>query len=714
MRIGFTIFWIFCCLSLFGQQVSVQSFPIDWQLFPRDVVTNQATINIAGEVVDSNFQILALEVSKDSIVQYIDSVFLSGQANEPFIFTSTIQAELANYSYRLLLADTSNQYVIQEANQVVAGDVFLIQGQSNAYSRLIAGSTYTEPGNQWVRSFGSTDVDPVVVQNNLLWYPANAITNDNGRIGIWGMEMAIKIRDFHQIPVAIMNGALGATSILTHGQNTSLNSIYGRLLYRCQQAGVDTSARAIFWWQGERDCSGTTVANQQEYYDQFVLLQNAWQADFPGLQNTYITQIHTVHRYEIGSEIREAQRQLSLDFPEIVIQSSHNLPDFDGFAHHSPTGYLLFADWIFHQVQRDIYNSSFINTDPPKILSAKYTDGRKNKIELEFTQPVNCQDDTVITGLGLVQLEDYFMLDNLWGNVDSAVVINNTIELYLAESVSADHVSYLPGGQYHNSSQVYDGPWITNDLGIGAISFYEFPIEEPESVLQLKLFLEGSYMDSLGKMRVSLNTPHHLLPGQSGSSGPVGQPYAFPPWNYMGSEGMSFDDRGYNGDVVDWVLVSLRTDISADSVVYQAACLLDSDGRIRLVSPVAIKLVDTDSFYVVVEHRNHIGVMSANKVPVMNCMLEYDFTTQNTYTGNGGSGSVELTSGVWALFAGDGAQFNDVVSYDINGEDRALWEDENGAFFIYNPADYNMDGEVSGLDRINWLRNNGVSSRVPK
>ena len=60
--------------------------------------------------------------------------YSGGQAS--FSFNPTIQAELAHYDIELLLRNNSNQLIsIRRAQDVVAGDVLVIQGQSNAVAK---------------------------------------------------------------------------------------------------------------------------------------------------------------------------------------------------------------------------------------------------------------------------------------------------------------------------------------------------------------------------------------------------------------------------------------------------------------------------------------------------------------------------------------------------------------------------------------------------
>jgi len=65
------------------------------------------------------------------------------------------------------------------------------------------------------------------------------------------------------------------------------------------------------------------------------------------------------------------------------------------------------------------------------------------------------------------------------------------------------------------------------------------------------------------------------------------------------------------------------------------------------------------------------------------------------------------------MFCCDGNQ-QDIPSFDINGNDKTIWFDNNGFFDLYIPADYNMDGDINGADKAIWSENNGISSRVPK
>ncbi len=245
-------------------------------------------------------------------------------------------------------------------------------------------------------------------------------------------------------------------------------------------------------------------------------------------------------------------------------------------------------------------------------------------------------------------------------------------------------------------------------------------IIEPDCIdIQIAAWMEGAYNPVVAEMTTELNVGRGLLPGQTPTSSlvsptPAGQPYSYAPWNYTGTEGTGWTDADYASDVVDWVLVHFRTETTRSTELAKTAALLHKDGTIRFPNRCALPSgVGVDSVYILVEHRNHIGIMSPQAVEITNSTLTYDFRTADSFRDPTGFGQKQLPTGEWVMFGGDIDQ-SDIVSYDINGLDKAIWSAENGVFDNYRNSDTNMDGDVSGTDKILWFNNNGISSRVPK
>ncbi len=229
--------------------------------------------------------------------------------------------------------------------------------------------------------------------------------------------------------------------------------------------------------------------------------------------------------------------------------------------------------------------------------------------------------------------------------------------------------------------------------------------------LDIKAWIEGAYDKETNSMKTNMNNLR-VLPGQINTVS--GQPYSTPAWNYDGEEGKYYEAGDYAANVVEWVLVSLRSTPASSSTVARTAALLNSNGTVKQVIPYELSTNTTGNFYIVVQHRNHLPAMSHIPVSVNNGVLSYNFTTQNSYTVPTKSGQKFLEPGAWALYAGDGDKLSDNLGYDINGADKIPFQQNNGFNYIYLQADYNLDGDVTGADKANWTFNNGVSSAVPK
>jgi hypothetical protein len=243
--------------------------------------------------------------------------------------------------------------------------------------------------------------------------------------------------------------------------------------------------------------------------------------------------------------------------------------------------------------------------------------------------------------------------------------------------------------------------------------------------LEIKVNLEGPYTVDGSKMTKRLNEQGYL-PGQKpwtffGSSTPKGQPYSDAPWNYKGTEGDFFDasdsgvDRfaGYPEESVDWVLVSLRTNTNMETEVYKTAGLLQTDGSIVIIEGFEYDNLDQRGYYIVVEHRNHMGVMSATQVLAIDGVLTYDFSLGDSYNRGLGHGQMVMEDGTYAMIAGNPEAMANSTSYtDINVRDLNTLTGEQGNNSGYYMADVDLDGDVNTKDKSICLKNNGVFSTL--
>ena len=295
---------------------------------------------------------------------------------------------------------------------------------------------------------------------------------------------------------------------------------------------------------------------------------------------------------------------------------------------------------------------------------------------------------------------------------------------------------------YRNYAQVKESYTVDPDANAGNLDVTVGVTEDDEDFaevivdlgsgvcveIETAVFLEGAYDYDNGTMSNMLNRLGYL-PGQQpqtffGQFTEAGQPYNAAPWFHFGSEGDSFvqgsapvqvENGSYPMSVVDWVLVSLRSDLSASSTVGTVAALLHNDGSIEFIDGFGICGIDpAEDYYVVVEHRNHLIAMSHVQLPVINGRLSYDFRFHNSYRRILGSGQKEMTPGVYAMFAGNGDQSsNPIDSRDINPNDLTKWLIDNGLTSSYFLRDLNLSGDVNVADKALFLINNGIFSDVP-
>ena len=252
-------------------------------------------------------------------------------------------------------------------------------------------------------------------------------------------------------------------------------------------------------------------------------------------------------------------------------------------------------------------------------------------------------------------------------------------------------------------AELTDGssPSTKDDLMAAILNFFELPLN-----VSVKVFLEGPYTGS-GTMSTSLN-PTYL---------PNTQPYTGNPWNYSGTESVASGFFSSNPSIVDWVLVDLRTGIDSSTTIARRAAFIKSDGAIvdtNGISAVDFSGISGGDYHIVIRHRSHLSIMSANKVTFPN-LTTYDFTNSDTtYYGTGGAKEIEI--GVWGMIAGD-IDGNGQLKYNGIGNDRLpiltrLGNVQSTTLNGYYVEDVNMNGQVkyNGLNNDRFIILNNLDN----
>jgi hypothetical protein len=238
----------------------------------------------------------------------------------------------------------------------------------------------------------------------------------------------------------------------------------------------------------------------------------------------------------------------------------------------------------------------------------------------------------------------------------------------------------------------------------------------------LKVWLEGPYNMVTNNMKTLMNSLH-TLPGQNAPlfyiDYPAGQPYNAAPWNYNGAPSNTGTQWGdfagqtpYPPGVVDWILVIIRKGgITPAFTIWTCAGWVHQNGDVTFPENCPLPAFLNDDYYFVVQHRNHLGILSPAEVdmPCGTAVLEWDFRNSNSYQPLFRFGQKEVEPGVWAMFSSNGEQIGSIQA--INSLDRTLWKIMQGTHG-YNQGDFDLNAFTDGFDETLWKNNQNRTTGV--
>jgi len=170
--------------------------------------------------------------------------------------------------------------------------------------------------------------------------------------------------------------------------------------------------------------------------------------------------------------------------------------------------------------------------------------------------------------------------------------------------------------------------------------------------------------------------------------------------------------------VVDWVLIELRETSGGPSsatidrrIARQAGFLLKNGMIVGIdgITNITFDVVLKNDLYVIIWHRNHLGVMSAVPLVQIGNIHSYDFSSGETQVYGDAAGHKQLSAGIWGMIAGDGN--SDQI---INNIDIPLWKNQAGSKG-YIDADYNLDSQSNNKDKNDiWYWNYDSETQVPE
>ncbi|MCP4454797.1 MAG: DUF2341 domain-containing protein [Planctomycetes bacterium] len=369
--------------------------------------------------------------------------------------------------------------VLHRAGDIVCGDAYIIEGQSNALA-TDTGEESPRVTNEWVRSYGQARFFKEGERENLWCKPVWKAHNKEQKeywaeLGWWGMELANRLVASQQVPIFMLNAARGGTRIDQHQRNdenpADLDTIYGRMLWRVQQAHLTHGIRAIIWHQGENDQGAAGPDGDygwKTYERYFVEMSADWKRDLPNVTRYYMFQIWP-NACSMGAGngdmLREILRSLPSLYSNMDILSTLGIQP-GGSCHYPLEGWSIFAERIQRLLERDFYGSQ-VNRPitAPNLVQACYVDTTRRSIALAFDQPVVWVD----------QLANQFYLDDTEGVVVGGMIKGNVLTLTVKESGAFERITYLKEMAWNQNNLLF------GKNGMAALTFCDVPIQSSHS-----------------------------------------------------------------------------------------------------------------------------------------------------------------------------------------------------------------------------------------
>ena len=451
--------------------------PVDNQFFARDD-NNEGTLHYNGFLTD---QVDTVFVKVYADGKPVKTEIQHPKADKSYAFSIKLKPGLIIYKVEFGSKSGNLEKIQQTVNNLVCGDAYIIQGQSNAvgynYENTDKRQDLTRTNSPWIRSFGGNGEvagDPfaggwgnAVVERLTPTSPDRIYF-----ISAWGMAMAKKLVEDEKIPICILNGAVGGTRIDEHMPDhlrtaNKERPIYSNLKQRVIAAKLTHGIRGVLWHQGEADqgFDGPDNCYGCEMYQQYWLdLTAAWKQDFPNLSHYYVFQIFPNACSQGGNrhsdKLREVQRGLARQFSRLTVMPTLDIPSG---CHYKTSDYELLGLRMAPLLERDAYGKIFAQPiTGADVMQAAYTSAKHDEIVLEFDQPVAWID----------ALASQFYLDGEAGKVTSGSISGNLLTLKLAAPASAKTITYLTDNKWDPKTLLY------GKNGISVLTFCEVPLTE--------------------------------------------------------------------------------------------------------------------------------------------------------------------------------------------------------------------------------------------
>lgn len=468
-----------------AQDLVLTEGPVKNRLYARNRTTHICTVPVKGPLPPGADKVV-LKVYKNEALQAADST--TGAGN--FSFSTSLAAGLHNYRFELAASAGGAPSSALSVDSVACGDAYLVYGQSNA--EALPGSANYPYRNSWIRTYRNG------------WKQTRS-----SEIGVWPVHLARQIVEKQKLPVCIINGAIGNTSVLElspqyeiAATNTAwlaatkgYGNFYRRLKGWTTEAGLMGSIPALIYHQGEKQAYSSKPEDHPSHYRKdFLALRDSLYKDFPGLNRITLFQVRGgcgggTLKWNI---LFEAQRQLAVELPDADIMSTwaDNIIGCH-YGEHDLPGYLTIGEWIYPKLDSAYYGGRYDRPlSPPDLKQAAYTSSKKDEIVLIFDQNMTWTDSMPFDSSNKAHipwfvegkrtttyLRSLFHMDStIGGQVASGSSQGNKVFLKLKAPGSWTRIAYPP----YNLNGAFPGPFLSGTQSkLGALGFYVPIAAEP-------------------------------------------------------------------------------------------------------------------------------------------------------------------------------------------------------------------------------------------
>ena len=452
---------------------------------------------------------------------------------------------------------------------------------------------------------------------------------------------------------------------------------------------------------------GNVIYNQEEAG---IVLAARNYGNYKDLLDNVIVEKNMIYNAGMGIQVKAGEGGLNSSVISNMIIRNNIFHDDNSYG-------ALFIEQCYNINDVLIANNTFSN----------------NQIALRFASNINCNNLSVKNNIfydnstgTLLHVDNSGLLSNIdlsnnlyysFGNIFKVDGVSYTLSIF--QSLFSKELNGKTGDPLFQNTQDFkiseNSPAIdkgiaisnvTDDFNgnsrpagagydIGAFEYGSLPLNlDNKTKLNIKVLLEGPF--SSGNMSTNLLTDGFIS---------LTQPYNEEPWNYAGSESVSSIPQ----DVVDWVLLELRSGTASSTVVSRKAAFIKSNGSVVDIdgtSPVSFSGTPSGNYYIVVMHRNHLPVMSADPVSLGPEPDLYDFTTSSSKA-YGADALADLGGGKWGLYAGDSDENGTINVLDYGNVVNNLFDTG------YKLGDLDLNGVINVLDYSKTNNNMFKSTQVP-